>query len=141
MSRLVTAAHLLVYINGRPYGRCAGLVYDITSPASEIRGIDSIDPYELGPSRVDVVGNMTIFKTIGDGGVEGAGMNASHHHLPKGKYFSIQLIERLSRTTMFKAEKCKVVSQRWNIEPKLLVRGNVTFKAISWSNEVSDTHS
>lgn len=141
MGRLVTAAHLLVYLNGRPYGKCAGINFGVSTPPSRIRGVDSIDPYELGPSNADLMFNMVIFKTIGDGGLEGAGINPTHHYLPKGKYFSIQVVERLSRTTVFKADKCRVSDQKWSIEPKLLVRGNITFEALSWSNEVSEQHS
>lgn len=135
MSRLITAAHILVYINGKIYGRCGGIKYRITDQIRKIRGVDSLDPLELAPATSDISGTIRIFRTIADGGIEGAGFHPSHHYLPKGKYFSLELVERLSRTSIFKADYCRVVDQDWDITPKRIVEGVVTFESLSWSNE------
>lgn len=135
-ARIVTAAHVYCYINGRRFGRVFSFQWGASTPSEEIDGIDCVETLELAPTRSKVQAQMGIYRTIGDGGIEGPGIQPSSSELQRGKYFSVMLIERLSDTVLFQAEFCKVDSQSWSVVTKDFMKGSVSFKALTWSNEV-----
>lgn len=134
--RILTGGHTILYINGKVFGRCFGFTFDASTASREIGGIDSTDLYELAPSQSRISMNMDWYRTIGDGGAEGAAIAATPYELPRGKYFSVMLVDRSSDTVVFQADNCRVEGQNWRIMPKQFVVGSIRCKALSWNNEV-----
>jgi hypothetical protein len=133
---IVTGAHVIVYINGQIFGRCIDFRPTMSTPSKEIGGIDNIDLIELAPTVTRTSFTMTVWRTIGDGGVEGLGIAPSIAEIQRGKYFSVMLLERVSDTVLFEARWCRVESQSWGFVSKSLTQGTINCKAITSNNEV-----
>jgi hypothetical protein len=136
-SRLAAGAKVILYVNGKPYAPVVSFRWDSTTVPHPIMGLDSGEPYELAPATTKITGNLMILRQIGDGGIEGAGLVPNFGDLPRGKYFTLALVDRVTDTTMFQASKCWIVSQSWDVPSKGLVTGSVSFEAIDWNNEAS----
>lgn len=135
-AKTVTTSGVICHINNKPLGRVTGLRWAITSPHKTTRGLDSLVPCELTPTVLEVSGTISIVRTIGDGGVEGAGMMAPFNFVPSEKYFSMMLVERSSDTVLFSGHYCSVDSQAWSAPTKGTVTGEISFKCLVWNNEI-----
>ena len=82
-----------------------------------------------------MTGKIGLFRTVGDGGIEGSGFTANYEQLSREKYFSLALIERTSDTVIFRADYCSVISQDWDASERSILRGSLEFEALDWSNE------
>lgn len=135
--QLITAARLFVYVNGKKFGRCTSFSWSANTAHREIGGIDSPLPYELAPTRQSVTMQMGLLRTVADGGVEGAGMISHGEDIPTSQYFTVALVERVTDTVVFRADFCSVESQSWQVAAKGVMSGDVSIRALTWSNEVS----
>jgi hypothetical protein len=48
---------------------------------------------------------------------------------------TIELVDRLTDQTIFRALKCQVTRQSWSVQPKQLVTGTFTWVGINFENE------
>lgn len=135
-AQTIATAGVILKVNGRTFGRVRTFEYAVDSPKKAIYGVDSLEPFELAPMQTKVSGKMTLYRTVGDGGVEGAGMAGILEEIPKEKYFSLLLLELISGTVVFQANYCSVLRQSWSVGEKGLVGGAVDFEALDWSNEI-----
>lgn len=135
-SRLLTGAQTLVYINGQLFGRIADISWSSETPQSEKKVVDWMPPWELVPQGASVRGVMTIYRIHKDGGIEGAGMTANWNDLTRQKYFSVMVLDRVTDTVLFQADKCSVTGQSWRIG-RGYVMGNINFTGLYWNNETS----
>lgn len=131
---LVAGAHARVYINGKAFGRTADFNWDEATPRKEVHVVDYLPPAELIQQGVSIRCNTTIYRMHMDGGIEGAGMKAVWADLPREKYFSCLVLDRLTDTVLFRADRCSVEHQSWRIG-RGLVMGTVAFICLAWSNE------
>jgi hypothetical protein len=134
-SRLLTAAKLVLYVNGKPYSLATHLRWDSGTPKKSIYALDSGEPYELAPTTTKVSGSIGLLRLIGDGGLEGAGITPNFESLVREKYFTMALIERSTNTEIFRANRCSVVNQSWDVPSKSIVTGTFVFEALDWNNE------
>jgi hypothetical protein len=134
-SLIITGARVVCYINGQKFGRVSSFRWDSATPRKAIYGLDSSEPYELAPLPSRITGSLTVYRTVGDGGLEGSGIVAQFADIPREKYFSLTLIERSSDTVVFRADDCAVTNQSWDVPSKGVMMGNFSFEALSWSNE------
>lgn len=134
-SRLGTSARVILYINGRPYAAVVAFRWDSFTGKRAIVGIDSMDAYELAPTVNKCTGTLTLLRTVGDGGAEGAGLLAHFGEVPKEKYFSLSLVDRLTDTQLFRADECSATNQSWDVPTKGRILGTLTFEALRWNNE------
>jgi hypothetical protein len=135
-ARVITGAAVVCYINGQQFGRVFGFSFKSLTPRKAIYGLDSVDPHELAPTQSRVTGTLRLYRTVADGGAEGAGMAANFEDLPREKYFTVQLVDRGTDKVLFQAQFCSAVSQSWDIPIKGIVTGTLEFEAITWSNEI-----
>jgi hypothetical protein len=136
--RVTVGASVLVYVNNQPYGKAKSFRMESLTPRDPVNGIDSLDPLELAPTKTAVRGTLEVFRTRGDGGAEGSGMTTSFEKLPREKYFSVTLVDRLTTKVIFRADYCSVVSQSWDFNSKEMVRGVIQFEALDWTNETEN---
>lgn len=135
-AKVLTGAHILVYINGKLYGRCSHFAWDSATQHKPIYGLDTADPFELAAAQTKIAGTMTVFRLHSDGGAQGVGMVPKYEDMPRGKYFSISLIDRSNDLQLFEARYCVVQSESWSVPAKGVITGSVHFEGIDWSNEV-----
>lgn len=136
-SRLTTAAQVILYINGKPYAQVTSFRWDAQTPSKAIFAVDSSSPYELAPTLARVQGSIGLLRVTGDGGLEGAGITTHAGNLPRNKYISLALIERGTDMQLFRADRCWVNSQSWDVPVKGRVTGQMAFEAIDWTNETA----
>ncbi len=133
-SRLVTGAMVLVYINNQMFGRCADLSWGADTPQKELHTVDMLPPAELIPGPVSVRGSMQIYKLHKDGGIEAAGLAATWADITRQKYFSIVVLDRVTDTVVFRADKCATTSQNWR-NGRGHIMGTIGFSGLFWGNE------
>jgi hypothetical protein len=136
-SRLITAAKVVLYINGKPYALVTSFAWTSQTPKKAIYGLDSGEPYELAPGQTKCQGQIGLLRAVGEGGLEGIGVTPFFHDLPREKYFTLALVERGTDTQIFRADRCSIMSQAWNIPAKGMVTGTMTFEAMDWNNEAA----
>lgn len=135
-AKVISSAGVVCYVNGRPFGRVRDVQYTSQTPRKSIYGLDSMEPFELAPTTTKIMCRMTLYRTVGDAGAEGAAISSRYEDLPREKYFSVMLVERGSDTAIFEARYCSTTSQTWSVPEKGLVTGVVEFEALDWSNEL-----
>jgi hypothetical protein len=133
---LLSGAKVVLYVNGNLFGKVSSFKYASATPRKKIRGVDSMVPFELGMTTNDINGTMTVYRLIQDGGAEGAGMVAPIVEIPREKYFSLILVDIASNTVIFEADYCSVEDQSWTFEARDLAKGQITFSALDYLNEV-----
>lgn len=137
-AKSVHGARVLVYVNGVLFGRCAGFTWNGSSPRRKIHVVDTPHAVELAATTVDCSWSMTVLRTIGDGGIQGAGMIAPQMALvAREKYFQILLVERTSGLPLFQADLCQVDAEAWVLTPKNLLLGSVQGAGIVYVNEAA----
>lgn len=135
-SHVVVSARVVCYINGKAYAQVSDFQFNSSTPHKAIYGIDSATPYELAPTQTKVSGQIGLYRIESDGGAEGAGIVPPQAYIQKGKYFTIMLVDRLTDSTLFRADQCVANGQNWNIPNKGIVTGSLQFEGMIWSNEV-----
>lgn len=128
-------ANQILYVNGKVYGVCESFSFASSTPHSEKRAVDITHPIELAPGGVSLTWQMSVIRTRGDGGLQGAGMSPNQVDAHLQKYITIELVDRYTRLTTFKSEFCVVDSESWGVAPKGRMLGAVSGKAILWTNE------
>lgn len=134
ISKTLHGARVFCYINGVNTGLCTGFSYSSSTPREIIRGIDSVLPVELLPGATSITGSIGMVRMV-DRNPESIGLAVHQSLVIKERYFTVQLIDRLTRIEIFRADFCQVTGQNWTVSPKGLYIGTVNFSAITWSNE------
>ncbi len=133
--RILVAARVLCYINGRLLGRVTAFSWNSMTAHKEARGVDDPTVQEFMPTTVGVSGSIQLLRLIGDGGAQGAGITVPQSLVSREKYFTIVLIERETDSTIFRATECVASSESWGVAAKGILSGSVNFTGRSWSNE------
>lgn len=135
-SKTLTGARIVCYINGKLYGRVSSFTWDSQTAHKPIYTIDAAEPFELAAGITKVGGTISVYRLIGDGGAQGAGIVPKYGDIPRGKYFSIMLIDRGTDLVLFQAKYCSLQTESWTVPQKGIITGSLHFEAIDWSNEV-----
>lgn len=135
--KLVVSAKVLVYINGKLYGKCTSFSWSSNTKHRAIHSIDIPHPVELAPGQTDVAWQMSILRVIGDGGAQGAGIVAAQSDFTREKYFTLMLVERSTNLTIFQADYCVCDNEAWSGVAKDLLRGQLAGAGIIWGNEAT----
>lgn len=135
-SRFLTGPGVVLYVNGKLYAQVMDFNWRIGTPREEVAGIDAIEAFELGVTRVRVTGQLVVYRRSQDGGAEGAGMVAPLSELTRERYASFVLVDRISGVPILQAPRCSVESQSWRAAPKSYLVGTIDFTGIEAANEV-----
>lgn len=138
ISSILVGARIVVYINGEEYALVSQASWDVAAPRKAIFAVDSAIAYELAPTTVQVMGNLSVYRLIQDGGLEGYGITQFPSDILSEKYVTITMVDSKSDSVLFAANQCAIVSQRWDIPSKGIVKGTLVFQAIDWYNEAHE---
>lgn len=135
-AKTVVSAGVYLALNGKKYAPVKDFSWSPAVSTKTIHGIDSLIPFELAPGATRSTGRISVYRTVGGAGAEGAGMIAMQGDIPRQKYFTVQLIERVSDTVIFEARFCSLVAQSWSATEKGKVTGVLDFESLDYSNEL-----
>lgn len=138
-SKLLHGAAVLCYVNGYLVGRITHFRYSYSVGIKEIDGLDFPMPFELAETFISVSGSMRLLKISGDGGTQGMGILPQVNEVPRLKYSTLVIVDRNTGTALFKSDFCRITEESWDVPNKGLVEGSVSFKAISFSNEMANS--
>ena len=130
--QLVVGARVLLYVNGRLYGRVSGFQWSSSVNHKGVYALDSLSPVELLPTQTKVIGNITVYRVIGDGGAEGPGFTTNFPSISRMKYFTLALVARYTQRVLFEADRCVLQNQSWNAPTRGFVTGSLSFEALDW---------
>lgn len=134
-AKSLTGAHIVCYINGKLYSRVSNFSWDSQTIHKAIYGIDIAEPLELGATQTKIGATMSVYRLVGDGGAQGAGIVPRYEDVPRGRYFNITLIDRSTDLILFQAKYCVLQSESWTVPTKGLITGQLRIEAIDWNNE------
>jgi hypothetical protein len=134
-ARIITGAHLVCYINNKPFSGVQSFTWQADTPRRLVRPIDTFMPVEMIQQAPTVIGSCVCYRAIFDGGLEGQGLVATFEDLSRDKYFAISIVERSSDTVIFRADFASILSQQWVAQTRQLMAGSFTFQALDWFNE------
>lgn len=133
--QVISGADVVVYLNNQVYARVAEISFQNMEPAREVQTIDTLLPAEEVPGPVRCRVTMRVYRLRRDGGAQGAGATTTWPDITRQKYAAVLVVDRVTDAVLFRADRCKMVSEDWPIGRALLV-GTLTFQILSWSNEV-----
>jgi hypothetical protein len=136
-STVTTAAHLVLYANGKPLGQVSSFAWTFDSPHRAIRTIDLLAPAEFAPTGTSVSGRIGLFRRAKDGGADGAGLTVPTVDTARGRYVTLLLLDRRTDLPVFRADKARVTQQAWTVGAKGLVTGIVAFEAFFGQGELN----
>lgn len=136
-SRIITGASAKLYVNGRPYALVTSYSFTIDYNVEQLRGVDFPLPFELAPGAVSVTGTMSLERLAGKGGSRGAGLTVQVTDVARQQYFSILLIERQTKTAVFKCDFCLSQNESWTVGAKGRMTGNLSLVGIGFSDDSS----
>jgi len=136
-NQIAQGSRAIVYINGRRFGRAISLDFSSSTPTRSIDTIDNVFPEEIATTRTKIRGSLACYRLIGDGGIEGIGISTSFDLLPRQRYFSVEVRDRVTDLVIFHADYCRVEEQSWSLRSKELMTGSFSFTGITWGNETS----
>jgi hypothetical protein len=139
MNTIVVGAHAKAYVNGQFWGNVRRFRFRILSTHREQRGLDSLLPFELIPTSYSVSGSMEMYRQHGDGGLEGKGLMASSTDLPREKYVTFTLVNRLTDEILFRTDMMKFTDQDWDVPAKGVVNGRAAFVGIGCRTSLQGT--
>jgi hypothetical protein len=134
-SKIVVGAAVVLLVNGVPYGVVSDFQWASSTPSKELRGLDTIETLELIPTSAGCSGTIGLYRQVGSGGLEGIGVTAPFGSLAALKYCSIILLDRRADMLLFSADRVRFEGETWQVATKGVMRGQASFKALSWSNE------
>lgn len=134
ISKIITGARTVVYVNGLIYGRCTGMSWESTTPRREIMTCDIQWPQELASTTIHVKGSLKVLRLSGDGGAQGAQVIAPPTQLSTEKYFNLQVIDRATGITLFNSDLCACEAEAWEVDARGRLEGRISFTAILWEN-------
>src|SRR5690242_13500671 len=115
MNRTLHGARILCYINGKLFGRVTSFSWTSSTPRKKIHTIDIPHAVELATTTSDVTWQMTVLRTVNDGGSQGIGMATTGPNVSKEKYFTILLLDRGTDQTLFRADACMTDNESWTV--------------------------
>lgn len=136
MSRIIAGGQLVCYINGKAYGKVTGFSFNSETPTKEISGLDMLTPVEEAVTTARCSGRLSLVRTVGDGGIQGAGMSVQFTDLASMRYFTIQLVDIVNNLQYFEARNATCQSESWSSDARDYVKGSMSWKALDWNNEI-----
>jgi hypothetical protein len=134
----IVAAQVLVLVNGRVFGEVTDWSFNSSTPNTPNHGIDTQIAYDFSPGFVIGQGTIAALRLHNSGGLEGRGVAAPLALIPTEQYFSMLLVNRRNRSTIWRSDYCKVDGQVMAISARERAGLSFQFKAINWQNEVDD---
>lgn len=138
-SVLVTGSKVVLYLNSKVFARVVSFQWHSATPKRPIYGVDNAQPYELAPTTTRCTGALTLLRTQADGGIQGAGMAGNVRDVTREKYFALMLVDLTTDTVLFRADRCTVTDESWQVAARGVMMGSVSFEVIDWGNEVDPT--
>lgn len=126
----IAAPHLKCFIDGRLAGFVVGFNYSIDSSHRTINAIDEVRAQEHAAASYGVSANFAVISSRALLGLEGAGITVYADALPRQKYLTITIVDRITDKIVFQAESAVVENQSWSVQPKGLVTGQFSIKAL-----------
>lgn len=134
----IKAGDLGIYVNGNLFGIVASLQWEQNFNRRAIGGIDSVFPFELAPGQALINGQMSVFHLHNTAALEGIGLSPRDFVVGRERYFSLQVVDRVTDAVVLQIDRCAINTQSWSAEAIGVLRGSFTFMGIGWANEFGE---
>ena len=84
----------------------------------------------MAPATYGVSANFAVISSRVLLGLEGAGITVYADALPRQKYTTITILDRITDKIVFQTERSVVETQSWSVQPKGVVTGQFTIRGI-----------
>jgi len=133
---VIQSARVICYVNGKVVGFCTAFKFQSRNNHKSIQGVDAPEPFELAPTTTQATGSLGLLRMTASGGLEAPGIMPTFADLPRERYVSITLVDRLTDSIVFHTPNGKFTSQEWDFSAKSIGTGSASFECIDWYNEL-----
>jgi hypothetical protein len=128
--RVISGAHLKVYINGAVYNEIQDLSYTIDYGEEPIYGIDSIFPQEIKITRISVQGSVSGIRVANSNGLQGANLRPGIRDSYFAPYISLRVFDRRTGEDILFIPYAKIVNERMQVSAKGNVKVGFSFTGL-----------
>jgi hypothetical protein len=134
---LQAGSGVLVKLNGNLAGYATGMNFVRILETKVVKEIDNPFAAEIMPTSYSVQGTLTGLRVRGSGGLDGYGvMNvATPLNYFTQQYCVIEVVDILSKITIYTFQKVVFDQDSWNIQSRALLTFSASFKAVFVQNE------
>jgi hypothetical protein len=128
--RVISGAHLKVYINGAILQEVQSLSYSIEYGEEPIYGIDSVFPQEIKITKISVTGNISGVRVANSNGLQGQNIRSGIKNSVFAPYISIRIHDNRTGEDIMFIPHAKVVEEKLNVSTKGTVRTSFSFTGL-----------
>lgn len=126
-NKLVAGAGVKCLLNGVAIGTITGIDWQFVTPKEEERGVDAMLPFEQAPMHAAVAGNVQLYRTRDDNGLEGLGIINPMGYIAEDQYFVLELKDIKTGNCYLKVTQAVVNNQNWSVRAKGVLTGQFSF--------------
>lgn len=125
--RIISGAHLKLYINGEVFSEVQQVSYTIDYGEEPIYGIDSVFPQEIKITRISVQGSVSGVRIANSNGLQGYNARPGIRDSIFAPYISIRLYDRRTGEDIVFIPNAKVTNEKLDVSAKGNVRVSFNF--------------
>lgn len=128
--RVISGAHLRIWINGKVYNEAQQLSYNIDYGEEPIYGIDSIFPQEIKITRISVTGNISGVRVANSNGLQGYNIRSGIRESQYSPYISIRIQDNRTEEDILFIPYAKVTNEKMSVSAKGIVSTSFSFSGL-----------
>jgi hypothetical protein len=128
--RVVSGAHLKIYINGVVYNEAQQLSYTIDYGEEPIYGIDSFFPQEIKITRISVQGSISGVRIADSNGLQAVNIRSGIRDSVFAPYISIRISDRRTNEDILFIPYAKVMNEKLDVSAKGNVKVSFSFTGL-----------
>jgi hypothetical protein len=128
--RVISGAHIKIWINGTVYNEAQQLSYSIDYGEEPIYGIDSIFPQEIKITRISVTGNISGVRIANSNGLQGYNIRSGIRDSQFAPYISIRIQDNRTEEDILFIPHARIVNEKVNVSAKGIVTSSFAFSGL-----------
>lgn len=124
---VLTGANIKLYINNKVYPIVQSVAFTVDYGETEIYGIDSPYPQEIGSNKIVVRGQVSGLRLKLSGGLQGVNMRPLFFDSAASPYISIRIQDRATSEDIIFIPNCKITMESHTIATKQTYKLNFNF--------------
>ena len=128
--KVISGAHILLYVNGVVYNEVQTLKYSIDYGEEAIYGIDSVFPQEIKITRISITGSVSGVRVSSSSGIQGYNLRPKITDSFFAPYISIRITNRKTGEDIMFIPYAKVINESISVSAKSVVKSTFSFTGL-----------
>lgn len=128
--KVVSGAHIKLYINGVVYNEVQQLEFTIDYGEEPIYGIDSVFPQEIKITKISVQGSVSGVRLANSNGLQGSNIRSGIRDSVFAPYISIRAFDRRTGEDIIYIPYARVKNEKISVSAKGNVKTSFSFSGL-----------